>query len=111
MNICCFILLTIIQIDLSSLTIIVSSLPPFGWSQMETKNFEILLTRKKKVSVRGEAIWMIYVAIRKVICSLDLAASSLQGWGQSKIISKHGVVLQPGKKTTNPEMQIPFPAF
>ena len=80
MNICCFIILTIIQIDLSSLTIIVSSLPPFGWSQMETKNFEILLTRKKKVSVRGWAIWMIYVAIRKVICSLDLAASSLHGW-------------------------------
>ena len=30
---------------------------------------------------------MIYVAIKKVICSLDLAASSLQGW-QSKIIPK-----------------------
>ena len=55
------------------------------------ERFEISLTRKKKVSVRGEAIWMIYVAIRKVICSLDLAASSLQGWRQSKIISKHDV--------------------
>ena len=35
---------------------------------------------EKKVSVRGGTIWMIYVAIRKVICSLDLAASSLHGW-------------------------------
>ena len=35
----------------------------------------ISLTRKEKVSVRGETILMIYVAIRKVICSPDLAAS------------------------------------
>ena len=33
----------------------------------------------KKVVVGGEAIGMIYVAIKKVICSLDLAASSLHG--------------------------------
>ena len=35
----------------------------------------ISLKRKEKVSVRGETILMIYVAIRKVICSPDLAAS------------------------------------